>query len=140
MADDDAKPERGPEIFSDPHHRRADAQLLRRAIANGWIKDRWPTRATKEEIERQTADRGAGRTLIELAVIETHSLLQSEDYRAKAVGARVTVAMERQNQVDELNALNAGNDPSQPQATTLTPEETVIAMDRTIPLAEETGT
>jgi len=138
MATDDeqVEPPREPEIFSDPRHRRADARMFASAVEKGWLKDRFPTRATKGEIERQSAGREAGRTVIELAIIATTELLVSADERCKATGARVAVAMERLNQVDQLHALKSGSDPSVPQPTTRTPDQIVLLMDGTIPLPE----
>jgi hypothetical protein len=80
-----------------------EARMYRRAIKRGWIKgQRWPTDASRKEI----ADAGEQRelTLKETAALAAFDGLAHGDARVKAIHASTVVAMERQNQKDELFA------------------------------------
>lgn len=71
------------------------------AIRKGWISgDRFPTHVAKGELEEAIGDRDA--TLVERATLTTHDLLSNPDVRVKVEGVKAVVAMERQNQADEL--------------------------------------
>lgn len=78
-----------------------DARMLKMAIRKGWISgDRFPTHVAKGELEEAIGDRDA--TLVERATLTTHDLLSNPDVRVKVEGVKAVVAMERQNQADEL--------------------------------------
>ncbi len=80
-----------------------DARLLKKAIRMGWVGgDRFPTHVAKSELVEAVAEREP--TLVERATLETHDLLSNPDIRVKIEGVKAVVAMERQNQADELAA------------------------------------
>jgi len=110
-----------------------DARLTARAIEKGWIRsDRWATHAPKSQLVEEIRQRG-DMTACEQAMLTTLKLMGSSDQRANGIGVRCLVAMEKQNQIDQLAALNAGNDPQMQGAAPAPPEAIVSAMDASVP-------
>lgn len=71
------------------------------AIRRGWIKgQRWPTDATQQEIKEIEKERDL--TLREKATKAVMTGLDSRDARIRQIAVKTVVAMEKQNQIDEL--------------------------------------
>ena len=80
-----------------------DARMVARAIENGWINPpRWETQKPKQQLIEEIKQRGDV-TLAQRATLAVHELLEHEDHRPKGIGVRCVVAMERQNQIDDLS-------------------------------------
>ena len=79
-----------------------DARLESLAVRRGWIKGRWPTAVPKLELIEQVRARG-DLTLAERTALAAFELLDGSE-RAKGIGGRIVVAMEKQNQADEHHA------------------------------------
>lgn len=116
-----------------------DARLEAKAIRQGWIKGRWPTRLTEKELEREVESRGDGPTLIERLTLAAHKRAESDDERVSVQAIRAGVGMERQNQSDDHHAIRLGQDDSGHESTTRTPDQLTQAMDETVPLAHQTA-
>lgn len=90
----------------------AEARLVGRAV--GWIGGgrmgsrsmRWPTRVPIGQLTTQIAER-QDMTVMEKAFLTLTRLLDGPD-RAKGIAARAIIAMERQNQMDDIAADMAG--------------------------------
>jgi hypothetical protein len=127
----------GPDrLFGDENRTNEDVRLLNRAIRNGWIQRRWNTRKPKKQIVEEVQSAGDV-TMADVAELAQFKLLSSADLHEVAWGVRLAVAMERQNQVDELHAMKTGSDPARPQPTTRMPDQTTIEMDMTIPFVPD---
>lgn len=112
-----------------------DARMTARAIEQGWIPAaRWDTHKPKSVLLAEIRERG-DLTLVERTTLAVYELLENRDERPKGIGARCAIAMERQNQIDQLAALNAGNDPLTQGAPPVAPDAIAAAMDDTVPAA-----
>lgn len=81
-----------------------DGRMLARSIEHNWAgAQRWPNRVSRDEIIRVAAT-PEGATLINRTVMAAHGLLDSCDEKVKGIGVRASVAMERQNQIDDRDA------------------------------------
>lgn len=78
-----------------------DARLIRRAVREGWLRGRWETTTPKSEIIERVRQRG-DITMNERATLENFRLLESADERTKGIAVGNAIAMERQNQIDDL--------------------------------------
>jgi hypothetical protein len=109
--------------------------MIRRSIKRGWIKgQRWPTDASRKEIEGVQGDRDL--TLKETAALAAFDGLQHGDARVKAIHASSVVAMERQNQKDELfaDASEALQEPTLPTGdVTVNVQQNNVVTDGTSP-------
>lgn len=110
---------------------KADERLTLRAAA--WQKGRWDTSATREEIEERIAARGGKPTLKEKIALAAFDALDSKDMRVQGRVMRAGIQMERQVQVDELAALNAGSDPMMQGMPPVAPDQIASAMDASVP-------
>lgn len=80
-----------------------DSRLLGQAIRQGWLHGiRWPTEATKEEID--TIEQQRGLTMKEWAAKAVMSGVSSGDARIEQIAVKSIIAMEAQNQADEHKA------------------------------------
>lgn len=79
-----------------------DARLESLAVRRGWIKGRWPTGVPKGELIEQIKGKGDV-TLAERTALAAFELLEGSE-RAKGIGGRIVVAMEKQNQKDDHHA------------------------------------
>lgn len=81
-----------------------DARMIKRAIVGNWpnARSRWPTHAALIDLENDIKARSSDPNLIEKVTIAVHRLLGNSDVRVVAEGVKAVVAMERQNQADEL--------------------------------------
>lgn len=78
-------------------------RLALRAV--GWNKgQRFPTNMPKGELIKELTER-KDVTAVELATITSFQLMESKDERAKGIGTKCVIAMERQNQIDDLAAI-----------------------------------
>ena len=74
---------------------------MARALREGWMKGtRWPTDATDKDFQDAQSQRPL--TLKEQAAIAARDAMQSGDPRLTASAVRCVVAMEAQNQADDL--------------------------------------
>lgn len=111
--------------------KKIDERLTLKAAA--WQSGRWDTGVTLEELERRIAERGGQATLKEAIALKAFQIVRSKNSRVANRGMRAGIQMERQNQIDQLAALNAGNDPQMQGAAPAPPEAIASAMDGTVP-------
>lgn len=78
-----------------------EGRLARRAVEDGWLGSRFPTRTKKEDIQKQIEE--GGDTAVNLATRTAINLMGDYDPRNQRAGAAIVVAMEAQNQRDELS-------------------------------------
>lgn len=77
-----------------------EAGLIRRCLKNKeWREQRWPTRATPDEIEKLKEERPL--TFIELAMQSVGTDLTDKDRRVRRIAVKNLVVMEGQNQKDD---------------------------------------
>lgn len=131
--DDTPEPDRG-KILDDPRLSRGDMRLVAAAIKNGRIKERWGTNRTAEELAEVIASGNA--TLKDRIEFAIYRAAGSESERNTIAAARVGVAMERQNQLDQHVAIVANLDQT-PQRIDKSPEDIVRSMMATIPYVPE---
>ena len=80
---------------------RSELRMLARAAREGWMKGtRWPTDATDKDFAEAQSQRPL--TLKEQAAIAARDAMNSGDARLTASAVRCVVAMEAQNQADDL--------------------------------------
>jgi hypothetical protein len=120
--DDDSPEQRDQadqtKLFGDPHRLRSDIKMQEMVLRRG----RMPT---------SHEDRLA-------TVLKIRELLENAKREEVQLGAgRVMVMMEYLNQKDDAMAVKAGIDVTKPQPTQLTPTDTVVLMDQTIPLPDK---
>jgi hypothetical protein len=118
-----------------------DARLTARAYEKGWIKKgRWRTQEPQNKLVEDIKEHG-DITLAEEGTIAIRGLLRSPNDRVKVAALRALVSMERQNQVDQLHALKAGDDDQTlPGSTQRTPDQAAQEMDDSVPpWREEAG-
>jgi len=77
-----------------------EQRLIRRCLKDkDWAKQRWPTRATAEEIEEIKEERPLN--FIELAVQAVGKDLTDQDRRVRRIAIKNLISMEKQNQADD---------------------------------------
>jgi len=79
-----------------------EARLIERATSEGWLGNRFPTREGKKIIQGREQDRG-DINAIDAATLTAFDLMDDTDARNKRSGAAIVVAMEAQNQRDQLS-------------------------------------
>lgn len=78
-----------------------DARLERMAIRRGWLKgQRWATDATVTDLMKVQQERDL--TLRERAVLAVMSDIAGKDARIRQIAVKSAIAMEGQNQADEM--------------------------------------
>lgn len=84
-----------------------DSRMLAMAIRRGWLKgQRWATDATVTDIMAVQQERDL--TLRERAVLAVMSDIAGKDARIRQIAVKSAIAMEGQNQSDELPEVKAG--------------------------------
>lgn len=80
-----------------------EARLVRKAVAAAAKenKQRWPTRATPDDIEKVKEERPL--SFLELAMQSVGKDLTDQDRRVRRIAVKNLLAMEKQNQADELS-------------------------------------
>lgn len=99
----------GGEVLNDAHHLREDLRMAERAIRRRWGRGegpkRWNTDVTANELaERMQASDGQ-LTLKERTLLAVMNGVTSTNDRVSGIAARNVIAMEAQNQADELKQL-----------------------------------
>lgn len=96
----------GGEVLADAHHLREDLRLAGRAIRRGWGgAKRWNTDVTSKELEERMRTSDGQLTLKERTLLACMSGVTSSNERVSGIAARNVIAMEAQNQADELKQL-----------------------------------
>lgn len=102
------------EQLDDPHHLRQTLRDVQRAIRN-----RWPIR---EDVRQGL--------MLKLSQI---ALGNNNDVRANINAAKAIIQAERQNQVDQMAAVNAGSDQHVHADAPAAPADVAAAMDASVP-------
>lgn len=85
-----------------------DSHLLSLAIRRGWLTgERWATDATYSDLIRLREHRGL--TVREAALLATFEMLSDDNKRVKKAGVKAGIAMEQENQADDLAARKTPN-------------------------------
>ena len=79
-----------------------DARLTRMAVKQGWLGDRFPTREGRNEMAERIKESG-DIDAIDMATLTSFSLMDNADPRNKRIGASLVIAMESQNQRDQIS-------------------------------------
>lgn len=104
-------------VLLDPHHSRADLRMAGRAAREGWMKGtRWPTDATDQDFVEMRKQRPL--SIKERAALAALKGLSSDEPRVVQAAVKSVVAMEAQNQADELKQPRRHR-PSRPATNTL---------------------
>ena len=84
-----------------------DQRLTMLAVQRGWLKGtRWPTEATQQDLQKLKQERPL--TLKERAAEVVFDGFDSSDERIQQIAVKSGVAMEKQNQDDELASSDTG--------------------------------
>lgn len=110
-------------LMTDPHRSRGDAAMLRRAAREGWLTgSRWPTDATPEQLIATGKERPL--TVKERAMAAAlGGLSQGNEPRIIHAAVKSIIAMEQQNQADDLKAPPKRKRPAPP------PVQQIVIMD-----------
>lgn len=83
-----------------------EERLINRALRGGWLKGkRWNTDATAEDLAKRMQETNGQLSLKERALLAVSNALVSNDPRVVGIATRNAIAMESQNQADELKQL-----------------------------------
>lgn len=85
----------GAEGRSTPLH---EARLESLAVRRGWVKGPWPVHKTLKDVIEDVVAAGGHATLIERTVMTAHELQALKGERARGIGAKLAIAMVKQNQ------------------------------------------
>lgn len=87
---------------------RTEANLLERAVRNGWLKEeetqRFETRTSENELAQRLSSEPGEASAMELAALELMKCLKSPNRRTKMIAIRALIQMETANQRDEQHA------------------------------------
>ena len=97
-----------------------DIKLLRRAVREGWVRQRWPTNLTLKEFKERT--KGRSLTLVERILRHTHTKLIEGEDRLQVECMKLGLQMEAQNLREDLAQMAAKQNPEIPVAQ----QQTVI--------------